>query len=58
MKCNNYLLAVPVACRGLWCVIKEWESIKVLWHHSYLVWLLFGDSIPIIMSLHFLKRFL
>ena len=23
------------------------QSVRVLWYHSYLVWLLFGDSIPI-----------
>ena len=30
------------------------QSVRVLWYHSYLVWLLFGDSIP----LFFLNVFL
>ena len=54
----NCLLAVNMAglaCRGLWCVcfIKRDGCVKLLWYRSYLVWLLFGDSIRI----HFLKLF-
>ena len=34
------------------------QSIKVLWYHSYLVWMLFGDPITSYTSFHFLNTFL
>ena len=61
--CNcHILLAVDMAgeaCQGLVCVCvcvcvcevgkmaKDIGMTRVLWYHFYLVWLLFGDSIPI-----------
>ena len=36
---------------------RDAQSVRVLWYHSYLVWLLFGDSIPICSFIFFLCFF-